>query len=103
MQFCGKEYDRRPLRGARDDLESLRRQPPLTETTDELCSVARAQGVGRPDTVHLGANATEARVKALSADGSLARTRGGHFATHGLLPRETAAAREPYHFWPAPA
>jgi hypothetical protein len=40
---------------------------------------------------NLGARATEARVKALSKDGTLARARVVHFATHGLVAGETDA------------
>jgi CHAT domain-containing protein len=69
----------------------LRRQPPLPETVDQLCQVAIARGVTDPDrVVNLGERATEARVKALSADGTLARARIVHFATHGLVAGETA-------------
>jgi hypothetical protein len=50
--------------------------------------VARALGAG-DEAVHLGENSTEAKVKKLSADGSLARARTIHFATHGLLAGET--------------
>ena len=79
------------FRGGLANVEDVRRQPPLPETTDELCAVARAQGIRDPDAaVHLGQRATEARVKALSADGTLARARIVHFATHGLVAGETA-------------
>ena len=44
--------------------------------------------------VNLGARATEARVKGLSADGTLARARVVHFATHGLVAGETALFAE---------
>jgi CHAT domain-containing protein len=40
--------------------------------------------------VFLGGRATVTKVKALSADGQLARARVVHFATHGLLAGETA-------------
>ena len=44
---------------------------------------------GAPDSaVYLGARATEATVKALSASGALAQARIVHFATHGLLAGE---------------
>jgi CHAT domain-containing protein/tetratricopeptide (TPR) repeat protein len=78
------------LRGAPIDPESLRRQPPLPETADELCTVAKHVGAP-PQSVLLGANATEARVKALSETGALAASRIVHFATHGLLAGETEA------------
>ncbi len=71
------------------DVEVLRRQPPLPDTADELCAVARLLGA-RPENVYLGANATEAKVAALSAEGALAKARVIHFATHGLVAGETA-------------
>ncbi len=70
------------------DVEGLRRQWPLPETADELCNVAGVLGAP-PSTVHLGRDATERRVKQLSARGELAQARVIHFATHGLLPGET--------------
>ena len=66
----------------------LRRQPPLPETADELCAVARL--LGAPEaSVQLGAAATERRIKQLSASGTLREVRFVHFATHGLLAAET--------------
>ena len=70
------------------DVAEVRAQQPLPETADELCAVARASGAG-DDTVYLGSKATEAAIKALSTDGSLAKARIVHFATHGLLAGET--------------
>ena len=81
------------FRGGAVNVEDLRRQPPLPETADELCAVARELGVpeaGLGKAVHLGERATVAQVKALSASGDLARARVVHFATHGLLAGETA-------------
>ncbi len=81
------------FRGGQVNVEDLRHQPPLPETADELCQVAKTLGVpeARLDSaVYLGARATVARVKALSASGELARARVVHFATHGLLAGETA-------------
>jgi CHAT domain-containing protein/tetratricopeptide (TPR) repeat protein len=73
------------------DVKGLRRQYPLPETADELCAVARARGMTDLDkAVNLGARATEARVKALSGDGTLAHAGIVHFATHGLVAGETA-------------
>jgi CHAT domain-containing protein/tetratricopeptide (TPR) repeat protein len=78
----------RLLHGGLAEVAALRRQPPLPETADELCAVARL--LGAPETaVHLGAAATERRVKALSASGALREARFVHFATHGLLAAET--------------
>jgi CHAT domain-containing protein len=81
------------FRGGAVDVEDLRRQPPLPETADELCAVAR--GLGAPEAglgkaVYLGERATVSMVKALSKSGDLARARVVHFATHGLLAGETA-------------
>jgi CHAT domain-containing protein len=81
------------VRGGAVNIEDLRRQPPLPETADELCSVGRELGVpetGLNKVVHLGGQATVAQVKALSRSGDLARVRMVHFATHGLLAGETA-------------
>jgi CHAT domain-containing protein/tetratricopeptide (TPR) repeat protein len=76
-------------RGGFGSVEALRRQPPLPETADEICNVAKFVGA-KNDAVLLGANATEGVVKALSEAGSLADARILHFATHGLLAGETA-------------
>ena len=70
------------------NLEIIRRQHPLPETADELCRVGEVSRAAEPD-IFLGARATEATVKRLSADGSLAGARIVHFATHGLLAAET--------------
>ena len=78
----------RMVRGGIGEVESLRRQPPLPETADELCTVAKYVGAA-PDAVLLGGNATEARIKALSVSGKLADARVLHLATHGLLADET--------------
>jgi CHAT domain-containing protein len=76
------------FRGNLADVELIRRQYPLPETADELCAVAQATGAS-PATVHLGDKATEKTIKALSASGALANARVVHFATHGLLARES--------------
>jgi CHAT domain-containing protein len=79
------------FKGGLADVDGLRRQYPLPETADELCTVARARGMSDPDrVVNLGARATEARVKAQSIDGTLAHAGVVHFATHGLVAGETA-------------
>ena len=85
-------------RTARANVDVLRHQPPLPETADELCNVARL--LGAPvSAVHLGESATERTIKTLSASGELARRRYVHFATHGLLANESQdvaqAAAEP--------
>jgi len=76
------------FRGGLADVAALRNQPPLPETTDELCAVAQLVGAS-PTAVYLGERATERTVKGLSADGRLASYRVIHFATHGLLAGET--------------
>jgi CHAT domain-containing protein/tetratricopeptide (TPR) repeat protein len=68
-------------------------QSPLPETADEVCSVARS--LGGPDAVNLGNQATESRLKSLSASGELATYRIIHFATHGALAGELDGIREP--------
>jgi CHAT domain-containing protein len=76
------------FRGADADVELIRSQAPLPETADELCAVARSLGA-KEDSVYLGEKATETTIKGLSASGALAQSRVVHFATHGLLAKET--------------
>jgi CHAT domain-containing protein/Tfp pilus assembly protein PilF len=76
------------FRGGLADLDEVRAQFPLPETADELCAVAQSTGAGDA-AVYLGERASETVIKALSADGTLARARVVHFATHGLLAGET--------------
>jgi CHAT domain-containing protein len=76
------------FRGKLANVEALRRQMPLPETTDELCAVAQQLGAQTDDVV-LGARMTESAIKQLSAKGSLQSYRMLHFATHGLLAGET--------------
>ena len=81
------------VRDEQSSVEFLRRQPPLPETADELCTVAQTLGVpegGLDDAVYLGSRASVSQVKALSASGALSRARVVHFATHGLLAGEAA-------------
>ncbi len=81
------------FRGGAANVEDLRRQAPLPETADELCTVGRELGVPAPEldkAIYLGSRATVTQVKALSQSGALARARVVHFATHGLLAGETA-------------
>ena len=82
------------IRGGLANAAHLKVQTPLPETADELCAVARDLNAD-PDDVHLGARATEAEIKALSASGRLAQYRIVHFATHGTLAGEISGAREP--------
>jgi CHAT domain-containing protein/Tfp pilus assembly protein PilF len=78
------------VRGTRADVAVLRQQPPLPETADELCDVAKRLGVTEAD-VWLGARATEAAIKKLSAQGLLDDYASLHFATHGLVAGESTA------------
>ncbi len=82
------------FRGAGADVAAVRALQPLPETTDEVCAVASALGVG-PDALHLGADANEDELKALSEDGGLADARILHFATHGLVSGELSGLAEP--------
>jgi CHAT domain-containing protein/tetratricopeptide (TPR) repeat protein len=78
------------FRGNLANVDLIRNQSPLPETADELCAVARS--LGAPESaVHLGGNATETRIKALSTSGTLGNARIVHFATHGLLAGETGS------------
>lgn len=76
------------------DLADLRRQSPLPETADELCSVAKSLGVADSE-IYLGARATEKAVKAMSASGQLGQYRIIHFATHGAVAGEVKGRAEP--------
>ena len=71
------------------NLDTLRQQWPLPETADELCRVAGFAGAEANDVI-VGARATEAQIKSMSAEGLLSQARILHFATHGLLAGETA-------------
>jgi CHAT domain-containing protein len=82
------------FRGATADVASVRSLQPLPETTDEACAIAAALGAS-DDALHLGAAATEASVKQLSADGTLAHASVLHFATHGLISGDLAGLAEP--------
>jgi CHAT domain-containing protein len=76
--------------GALMDMELLRGLPRLPETAGELRQMARTLGAG-PDSVVLGADATEGRVR--STD--LSQYRVIAFATHGLLPGDLQCKTEP--------
>lgn len=80
--------------GAFADLDHLRSQPPLPETADEVCAVARRLGA-LPGDVLLGAGATETAIKTLSKEGKLAEYRVLHFATHGAVLDEIQGTSEP--------
>src|SRR5262249_11871054 len=94
------------FRGGLADVELIRAQAPLPETTAELGAVARSTGAPE-SAVHVGGKATETAVKALSASGMLAQARVVHFATHGLLASQTGmvagSTAEPALFLTLPA
>src|SRR5215471_11892880 len=79
--------------GALTQVANIRRLAPLPETADELCDVAHDLGVDPRNNLYLGAAATVTKVAALSEEGTLARYRIVHFATHGALAGQVA--REP--------
>jgi CHAT domain-containing protein len=76
--------------GALTDMELLRGLPRLPETAGELRQMAQTLGAG-PESVVLGADATEGRVR--STD--LSQYRVIAFATHGLLPGDLQCKTEP--------
>jgi len=82
------------MRGGLADGGQIRRAPPLPETADELCAVARSTRAATAD-IYLGARATEAEVKHLSETGALAAYRVVHFATHGALSGQVQGSAEP--------
>ena len=75
------------FRNGQADLAQLRQLCPLPDTAHELRCVAKSLGAQERHII-LGKDATEARIKALSANGTLLRYRVLHFATHGLLAGE---------------
>jgi CHAT domain-containing protein len=77
------------------DVADIRRQAPLPETADELCDVAHDLDADPVTDLYLGAKATEAEVKRLSEDGTLAKYRIVHFATHGALAGQMSKTSEP--------
>ena len=82
------------LHGTLADVGQVRRQAPLPETADELCDVGRRLGAADDD-IWLGARATEAAVKSLSARGVLEGYATLHFATHGLIAGNLSGLGEP--------
>lgn len=76
--------------GKATDLQALRELPRLPDTARELADVARSLGAG-PDSVVVGADASEARVRSAALD----EYRVVAFATHGLLPSELRCQAEP--------
>ncbi len=80
------------------DPEALRRQTPLPETADELCTVARSLGAGSD--LWLGSRMTERALKTLSASRQLQDYRILHFATHGLVAGDLNGAEPSLMFTP---
>ena len=78
------------MRGGTADVERLRALPPLPETADELRALAAALH-GGPDSVLLGAQATETTLKSLKLD----QYRVVAFATHGLVADDIQDLGEP--------
>lgn len=70
---------------------------PLPGTRDEIETVADMLASTGNNNIHryTGLEAQETRLKNISRDGTLARCRFIHFATHGLLPRDMAGVSEP--------
>ena len=81
-------------RGGLADTAFERQQPPLPETADELCAVAKDLRAPADD-IYLGKRATEREVKRLSASGDLANYRILHLATHGALSGQMKGDAEP--------
>jgi len=77
------------------DPADIRSWAPLPETADELCEVAHDLGVDPTTHLYLGATATETRIKQLSEDGTLAKYKIVHFATHGAVAGELSRTSEP--------
>jgi len=77
------------------NLADIRIWAPLPETADELCDVVHDFGVDPKTHLFLGATATETKVKQLSEDGSLAKYKIVHFATHGAVAGQVSRATEP--------
>ncbi len=96
--FAGPPGDTRSLKamaelcreGAPVDADLVRGLPRLRETARELSSLARSLGAD-PASVVLGADASEAKVRATD----LSQYRIVAFATHGLLPGELKCKSEP--------
>ncbi len=82
------------LRGGVANIAEIKRLLPLPETADEICAVAESLGA-LPSELHLGEQASETEIKAMSADGRLAEFRVLHFATHGALSGEIDGNGEP--------
>jgi len=72
----------------------LRGAPPLPETADELCAVAKELGAG-PSDIYLGSRATIPELIRLNEEGLLTAYRIVHFATHGAVSGQITGRGEP--------
>jgi CHAT domain-containing protein len=72
----------------------LRGAPPLPETADELCAVAKELGAG-PSDIYLGSRATIPELIRLNEEGLLSAYRVVHFATHGAVSGQITGRGEP--------
>jgi CHAT domain-containing protein len=95
LHFRGGTHAVTRSSGGIADVADIRSWAPLPETADELCDVARDLGVEPKTHLYLGAMATETKVKQLSADGSLAKYKIVHFATHGAVAGDLSRTSEP--------
>jgi CHAT domain-containing protein/tetratricopeptide (TPR) repeat protein len=94
LQRASRSLDRLSSQHAQTDRNHILGQPPLPETADELCAVAKDMNVA-DDHIMLGARATETNIKRLSENGQLAQYRLLHFATHAALAGELKGTTEP--------
>jgi CHAT domain-containing protein len=76
------------------NVAQIRKAPPLPETADELCAVAKDLNVAASN-IYLGARATVPEVEHLSETGALAKYRLIHFSTHGALSGQIGGNAEP--------
>ncbi|MEM1234000.1 MAG: CHAT domain-containing protein [Pseudomonadota bacterium] len=81
-------------RSGPDRAAQLSALPKLPGTRREVETLADLFDAG-PEAVALGAQATEGRLRALAADGTLGQARILHFATHGLLSGSFSGLAEP--------
>jgi tetratricopeptide (TPR) repeat protein/CHAT domain-containing protein len=81
--------------GGLADVADIRSWAPLPETADELCDVAQNLGVDPATHLYLGAKATETQIKRLSTNGTLAKYKIIHLATHGAIAGELSGTSEP--------
>lgn len=81
IQGLGRSVGQVVTRGRPSDIAArVRGAPPLPETADELCTVAKYLGAAEID-IHLGARATVSDIERLSHSGELLSFRLVHFAT----------------------